>query len=378
MATWGFGLLGPIEARVNDRPVSLTGARQRLVLAMLLMHAGQLVPAARLTDELWGAHLPADPAGALRTQVSRLRRALGPAGACLVTVGGGYRLGLRRDQLDAARFEDAVAMAAATRGKEALRILDDALSLWRGPALAEFADRPFAQPEAVRLDALRVVARERRAELVLSFGTAGEAIAALRQIVAEHPERERSRGLLMQALYQDGQHTQALNAFGSWRRYLAEELGLDPSPALRELEQDILRHALPPAGSPAPPVKPALPLPVTSFVGRDGDCLAVTGLLEQARLLTLHGPGGVGKTRLGLEVISQIAGQYGDGARFCDLAAIERPAAVTRAIATAAGLAERAFRRLDDQLIEHLADQQLLLMLDNCEHVADAVAVITE
>ncbi len=117
---------------------------------------------------------------------------------------------------------------------------------------------------------------------------------------------------------------------------------------------------------------------MTSFIGREGDCAAVAGLLGQVRLLTLHGPGGVGKTRLGLEVISQIAARYRDGARFCDLAAIRRPAAVTRAIATAAGLSERAFRRLDDQLIEHLASRQLLLMLDNCEHVADAVAVIAE
>jgi predicted ATPase/DNA-binding SARP family transcriptional activator len=378
MAMWGFGLLGPVQARVDDRAVPITGARQRLVLAMLLMHANELVPASRLIDELWGTDLPADPAGALRTQLSRLRRALGPAGESLVTDGGGYRLRLRRDQFDAASFEDAVAAAAEATGKEALRILDEALGLWRGPALAEFADRPFAQPEAVRLDALRVVARERRAELVLSLGSAGDAIAALQQIVAEHPERERARGLLMRALYTDGRQTEALAAFASWRRYLSEELGLDPSPALREMEQGILRHSLTPAESPAPPVSPVVPLPVTSFVGREGDCLAVAGLLDQARLVTLHGPGGVGKTRLGLEVISQIAGRYRDGARFCDLAAIERPAAVTRAIATAVGLSERAFRRLDDQLIDELAGRQMLLMLDNCEHVADAVAAIAE
>src|SRR5215475_2686607 len=193
MAMWGFGLLGPVQARVDDRAVPLAGARQRLVLVMLLMHADELVPTTRLIDELWGADLPADPAGALRTQVSRLRRALGPAGDSLITEGGGYRLRLRRDQLDAARFEDAVAAAAQAAGKEALRILDEALGLWRGPALADFAERPFAQPEAVRLDALRVLARERRAELVLSLGPAGDAIAALQQIVAEHPERERAR-----------------------------------------------------------------------------------------------------------------------------------------------------------------------------------------
>ena len=382
MAVWGYGLLGPVEAHVNDRVIPLAGARQRLVLALLLLHANQLVPADRLIDEVWGADLPQDPPGALRTQVSRLRRVLGPAGHGLVTDGGGYRLSLGRAQLDVARFTDALAAAAQTTGHEALRLVDEALALWRGPALAEFADRPFAQPEAVRLDELRVVARERRAELVLSLGAPGDAIAALQVIVAEHPERERARGLLMQALYRDGRQTDALAAFGSWRRYLSEELGLDPSPALRRMEQDILRHSLTPAeGQPAEPrAQPAdrtLPRPVTSFIGREADCAAVAGLLGRVRLLTLHGPGGVGKTRLGLEVVSQIAARYGDGARFCDLAAIQRPAAVTRAIATAAGLSERAFRRLDDQLVEQLPLARRELMIGPVHHgLQGLVAVV--
>ena len=378
MAVWGYGLLGPVEARVDDRAVELSSASQRLLLAMLLLAANQLVPADRLIDELWGEAMPRDPPAALRTQISRLRRALGPAGGSLVTAAGGYRLSLQRRQLDAARFEDALAAATQAAPEQGLRILDEALGLWRGPALAEFADRPFAQPEAVRLDELRVVARERRAELVLSLGPAEDAVAALQGIVAEHPERERARGLLMQALYQGGRHTDALATFRSWRGYLAEDLGLDPSPALERIEQDILRHALPMAQSLPQPVRRALPLPVTSFVGRDEDRLAVTGLLGEVRLLTLHGPGGVGKTRLALEVIARIGTGYRDGICFCDLAAIAWPASVTRAIATAAGVSERAFRRLDDQLIEALAGRQLLLVLDNCEHVADGIAVIAD
>src|SRR5919108_5525156 len=138
MAVWGYGLLGPVEARVNDRVIPLTGARQRLVLAMLLLGANQLVPAERLIDELWGGALPQDPPGALRTQISRLRRALGPAGDGLIAVGGGYRLSLHRGQVDAARFEDALAAATRVTSKEAVKILDEALGLWRGPALAEF------------------------------------------------------------------------------------------------------------------------------------------------------------------------------------------------------------------------------------------------
>jgi DNA-binding SARP family transcriptional activator len=319
VADWEYGLLGPLEVRVDDRAVPLASARQRLVLVMLLLAAGQLVPAARLIDELWGESLPADPPAALRTQVSRLRRALGPAGASLVTASGGYRLSLRRDQLDAARFEDALAAAADADGERAARILDEALEEWRGPALAEFADRPFARPEAFRLDELRVAARERRAEIAVSLGAAEDAVAALRAVVADHPERERARGLLMRALYQSGRHTDALATFRSWRRYLSE----DPS-----------------------------------FVGREDDRLAVTGLLGEVRLLTLHGPGGVGKTRLALEVINGIGARYAGGVRFCDLTAITAPVAVTRAIASAAGFSERAFRRLDDQLIEYLASRQ--------------------
>ena len=177
-----------------------------------------------------------------------------------------------------------------------------------------------------------------------------------------------------------GRHTDALATFRSWRRHLAEELGLDPSPALQRIEQDILRHAVAAPDTPSRPVNqvPTLPVPVTSFVGRDEDLTAVTGLLGEARLLTLHGPGGVGKTRLALEVAIRTGGSYRNGVCFCDLAAVSQPAAVARAVATAANVGERAYRRLDDQLVEHLAGQHVLLVLDNCEHVAHAVAVLAE
>jgi predicted ATPase/DNA-binding SARP family transcriptional activator len=380
MATWGYGLLGPVEVLVDGRAVPLPGARQRLVLTMLLVDVNRVVPAGRLIDELWEAALPADPRGALRTQVSRLRRALGPAGGDLATVEGGYRLTVQRGQLDATRFEDALAEAARTSGERALRLVDEALALWRGPAVDEFADRLFALPTVARLNELRLVVAERRAELLLIAGQPEEAVAALQALLAEHPEREQARGLFMQALYRAGRHTEALATFQSWRRYLAEELGLDPSPALRRIEQDILRHT---AGVPdtrglVVNRTPTLPVPVTSFVGRDDDLAAVTGLLGHARLVTLHGPGGVGKTRLAVEVAERAADSYRDGISFCDLAAVTEPDAVVRALATAAGLSERAFKRLDDQLVEQLASRHLLLVLDNCEHVAQAAAILAE
>ena len=365
---------------MDGRAVPLAGARQRLVLTMLLVDVNRMVPARRLIDELWEAALPADPRGALRTQVSRLRRALGPAGGDLATVEGGYCLSVHRGQLDATRFEDMLAEAARARGEQALGLIDEALALWRGLAVGEFADRPFALATAARLNELRLVAAERRTELLLIAGLVEEAVATLQTLLAEHPEREQARGLFMQALYRAGRHTEALATFRSWRRYLAEELGLDPSPALRRIEQDILRHTADAPDTRGEVVNrtPTLPVPVTSFVGRDEDLAAVTGLLGQARLVTLHGPGGVGKTRLALEVAVRAGGGYRNGVCFCDLAAVGEPHAVVRALATAAGLSERAFQRLDDQLVEQLAGRHLLLVLDNCEHVAQAAAILAE
>jgi predicted ATPase/DNA-binding SARP family transcriptional activator len=380
MATWGYGLLGPVEVRVDGRVLPLPGARQRLLLAMLLVNANRIVPAVRIIDELWAADLPADPRAALRTQVSRLRRALGPACRELATLQGGYRLAVPRGRLDFCRFEDTLAEAARASGEPALRLLDEALALCRGPALDEFADRPFALATATRLEELRATAAERKGELLLSLGMVEEAVAVLQALLAERAEREQARGLLMQALYLTGRHTEALSTFQSWRRHLATELGLDPSPALQAIEQDILRHTARKPDTRGAAATRALPLPrpVTSFVGRDEDLMAVTGRLGRARLVTLHGPGGVGKTRLALEVAERTGGSYRDGVCFCDLAAVSEPQSVVRALATAAGVSERAFQRLDDQLIEALAARHLLLVLDNCEHVAPATAVLAE
>ena len=380
MAAWGYGLLGPVDVRVDGCPVPLPGTRQQLLLAVLLVDANRVVPASRLIEELWGADPPANPHGALRTQVSRLRRTLGPAGGDLATLAGGYRLTATRDQFDVTRFEDALAEAAHASGEAALQLLDEALALWRGPAVGQFADRPFALATAARLEEIRVVAVERRAQLLLAAGRAGEAVASLQPLLADHPAREQARGLFMQALYRAGRHTEALSAFGSWRQYLSEELGLDPSPDLQRIQQDILRHA---AGPPNPRSEaghqlPVLPVPVTSFIGREEDLAGVSGLLTQARLLTLHGPGGVGKTRLALEAAAQAGGAYQDGVCFCDLAAVTEAHAVLLALATATGLSERAFQPLDDQLVRHLAGRQLLLILDNCEHVAQAVADLAD
>jgi DNA-binding SARP family transcriptional activator len=162
MAAWGYGLLGPVDVRVDGCSVPLPGTRQQLLLAVLLVDVNRVVPASRLIEELWGADPPADPQGALRTQISRLRRALGPASGDLATLAGGYRLTAARDQFDVTRFEDALAEAARASGEAALQLLDAALALWRGPALGQFADRPFALATAARLEEIRVVAGSTR------------------------------------------------------------------------------------------------------------------------------------------------------------------------------------------------------------------------
>ena len=369
-----YRILGPLEVRTAQGVVRLGSPRQRLLLTVFLVEANRVVSLDRLVEELWGDVLPTDPEGALRTQVSRLRKALG-AVAQLTTEEAGYRLSVGRHELDAARFEDLLS-AIGAGDDETVAFLDEALSLWRGPVLAGFAHRAFAQPEAVRLEELHLAARERRAELLLGLDRTAEATGDLEALLAEHPERERARGLLMEALYRQGRHTEALATYQAWRRSLAEELGLEPSPALRRLEQEILQHTLAPAETPAG--IPGLPLPVSSFVGRDGDVSGVRDLLEQVRVLTLCGPAGVGKTRLALEVGAVLGERYPDGIHFVDLAAVTRAADVVRTLAATLGVEERALRRLDDRLVEHLADQQALVVLDNCEHVIGAAAGLAE
>jgi predicted ATPase/DNA-binding SARP family transcriptional activator len=349
-----YRLLGPIGIE-GGRPIG--SAQQRLLLALLALDANRVVSSSRLVDELWGDDLPADPSAALRTQVSRLRRRL-PPGA-LITEDGGYRLVSESDQVDAAAFERLLALGR----------VEEALSLWRGPAFAEFADRPAIQPEAVRLEALRIGALERRAEDLLERGDVDEASAIARSVLTEHPERELARAVLMRALYAVGCHREALAVYQAWCQELAEH-GLEPSPPLAALESDILRHRV---GARRPAY---LPRPVSSFLGRDAEVATALTRLGAARLLTLCGPGGVGKSRLALEVSSKAGGRYRDGVQFCDLAKISRSGQVPRTVARAVGLTERAGRGLLDQLTDAFAPRQLLLVLDNCEHVLDGAAAL--
>ena len=290
-------LLGPLELADGGRLIAYGGARQRAVLALLVLHANQVVPSERVLLELWGEDAPPGAANALQAAVSRLRRAL-PEGR-LVTRPPGYLFRAFADEVDLGRFERLLAQGRQALGDgaaaEAAETLGLALELWRGPALADFRYEPFAQAEIARLDELRLVCLEERIEADLALGAGGELVGELQRLVGEHPLRERLRGQLMLALYRSGRQAEALEAYREVRELLLEELGLEPAPALGELETAILRHdpALRSAPAPATAAVPArkpvtvlcAELRVASGSGAGLDPEALRVVLERAQAI---------------------------------------------------------------------------------------------
>jgi DNA-binding SARP family transcriptional activator len=236
-----FRILGPLEVVEHGRALPLGGARQRTLLALLLTRANEVVSADRLIDELWGAEPPRGAANALQYHVSRLRKALAPS-ETIVTQEPGYVISVGPDELDLLRFEELVEEARRAGPELAAQRLREGLDLWRGPALADLAHESFAQAEIHRLEELRLEALERRFEADLALGRHTEIVGEVQALVLEHPLRERPRGVLMQALYGSGRQVDALEVYRETRRLLVDELGIEPSPALQELEQAILRH----------------------------------------------------------------------------------------------------------------------------------------
>jgi DNA-binding SARP family transcriptional activator len=310
-----FRVLGPVQAVRDGRELALGGPRRCAVLALLLVAGGRVVPAEQLADELWGASPPPGAAGTLRSHVSRLRSLVGPD-AALIARGGGYALAAGPDQLDAARFE-----RLAGAGREALEHGESAaaadrfrqaLGLWRGTALADVADVEALARESARLEELRLVAVEGRIEADIELGLAAQTAGELEGLVAEHPLRERLWRLLVLALYRAGRQADALAAYRRARAVLAEELGIEPGEELRALEQAVLRQQVPAAAPRRAPHN--LPVRLTSFLGREQELAALDGLVAEARLVTVTGAGGAGKTRLAVEFAAAAAGRFGDGA----------------------------------------------------------------
>ena len=317
-------LLGPLELAEGGRSIAYGGARQRAVLALLVLHANQVVPSERVLLELWGEDAPPGSANALQAAVSRLRRAL-PEGR-LVTRPPGYLFRAFADEVDLARFERLLAQGrqalADGAAAEASETLGRALALWRGPALADFRYEPFAQAEIARLDELRLVCLEERIDADLAMGGGGELVGELRRLVGEHPLRERLRGQLMLALYRSGRQAEALEDYREVRELLLEELGLEPAPDLGELEAAILRHdpalRATPAPAPAPVVVPArkpvtvlcAELRVASGSGAGLDPEALRVVLERAQAVlgsTLEQYGG----KLSASIGQRIVGVFG-------------------------------------------------------------------
>jgi predicted ATPase/DNA-binding SARP family transcriptional activator len=374
----GIAVLGPVRVIGDENePIPAGSLRQCVLLAVLATRLGRVVSADELVEALWVEKLPDHPMAALQSQVFRLRRQLAGVGVGLENEGSGYRLAIDRDGIDAARFEDLLADARHRSSEPgvAVRFLDDALGLWRGRAYHEVADHGAVLAEANRLEELRADAAELRAALLVELGAVGDAARSMETLMDQHPFRERPVAIRMRALAQDGRHTEALSLFVAFRRTLGEELGLEPSPALRALEGEILRHDV--------ASTPRIGLPGNSLVGREVELAEIAGRLEPGRLLTLTGPGGVGKTRLALHAAARAADRYPDGVWLCELANVGAVDAVAPAVASVLRVERGAARTDAERVVQFLRARQALLVLDNCEHVLDGVrdliaAILTE
>ncbi|MEV4133827.1 BTAD domain-containing putative transcriptional regulator [Dactylosporangium sp. NPDC049742] len=369
-----FGILGPLAVTTADgEPVVVPGAKVRMLLADLLAHRNTVVSADRLIEDLWGDDAPANPAGALQVRVSQLRKALNDAepGArdLIESRPPGYRL--RADDVDADRFAALADAADVDR-------LGAALALWRGQAYADVADQEFARAEATRLTEQRLLVHERLAAARLARGEHDLVATELAELVELHPLREGLRVLHMRALYAAGRQADALDSYAGLRERLADELGLDPGPELAALHRQILEQD--PALT-APPksaiVRNSLPAQLDELIGRAEALTELRALIPAVRLLTLVGPGGVGKTRLAAATAAEQV--HPDGVHLVELAPL--PPADPRVAEQVLGVlglheAPGTTGSATDRLVTALRHREMLLVLDNCEHVIAAAAAL--
>lgn len=385
-----FGLLGPTTVWTDDGDVvPVTGAKVRALLTHMLLHVGTPITADRLIEDLWDEPTRRNPAGALSAKVSQLRRALDEAEpgarALVVSPPPGYVLAVDPGAVDAVEFERLVTQAQdASDPKQRVELLDRALGLWRGPVCAEFADAEFTRTTVVRLDDLRLTAQETLARARIDLGEHAQVVAGLTELVRANPWRERLRLAHVLALYRCGRQQEALASVDTYRRHLADELGLDPGPEIVEMQGAILAQDPAIAAPVRHRSRPAtnLPAAVTPLVGRDDAIAELVQTVPTSRLTTLTGPGGVGKTSLALEVGRRLR-TTSHGVWLVELAAIERsssrdsPAALAEFVLTTLGIRQAGDRPVD-QLAETLADSGTLLVLDNCEQVVASVATLVD
>lgn len=377
-------LLGRFDVLVQGTEVPLGGHRQRAVLAVLTVHANEILSVDRLIDEVWGGEPPASATSTLQRYVSHLRRALEGLPAAIETRRPGYVLHVDNERIDARRFERMVEegrrLLSSGEVEPAASLLRDALALWRGQPLADFSYESFAHLETIRLEELRLMAVELRIDADLALGRHHDLVPELETLVATHPLRESYRGQLMRALHGTGRRVDALRVYSDGRRVLVNELGLDPSSGLQRLERAIILED--PAIEPEQ-LRPAgrvgkLPAELTSFVGRATEVQWVTDRLQTCRLVTLTGVGGSGKSRLALRIATELAPSFAGGAWLVELAGITDPAAVPRAFGQVLGVRDDAERDVVEAVLEALQQQPSLVVVDGCEHLLDAVAPLVE
>ncbi len=367
-----FGVLGPLAAWTTDgHPVRVSEVKVRALLAVLLIEVGRPVSVDRLVQDLWGDRPPASPSNSVQTKVSQLRRMLedGEPGArrLVVRQAPGYLLRVEPDEVDVTRFRALAARAAAVDDpRRRVALWSEALELWRGPALADFADEPFATAVVAQWEEERLGALEGLVEARIDLGEHAAVIGELNDLTERHPLRERLHAARMRALYRSGRQTDALAGYRALRERLADELGVEPGPELAAVHQAILEQNLE-----AAPPRPLsnLPAPVSDLIGRDEAVVEVGDLVGKYRLVTLTGPGGVGKTRLAVETARHVVAR--DGAWLVEFAGpVDAP--IEEVVAAALGLREDT-----GTIVEALRGKQMLLVLDNCERMVGPVAEFT-
>ena len=410
-------LLGPVDIMADDGSiVAVPGQKLQHLLAALAIERGRVVTTDRLVSIVYGEAPPRQPANSLQVLVSRLRRSLPTTGASAIeTTDAGYRLAAGEAvRTDIERFNTLVAAARSLIGNGdsddhdpagAGAHLRDALDLVRGEPLAGLPDDGWARAEKARLSEAQMAAVEDRIDADLAAGAHAEVVPELESLTGEHPLRERLWSLLMLALYRSGRQGESLRAFGEARRVLVDELGIEPGPELRRMEAAVL--AQDPELGEAPPPLPAspngngngngsrngagrparargnVPRPLTACLGREDELAEVLELIADHRLVTLVGPGGAGKTRLGVEVANALAPATPDGVWLVDLAATADEAGVLLAFVRALGLDEAVLAgspvpRSVDEVADAVAERSMVLLVDNCEHIVDHVAGLAE
>lgn len=357
-------VLGDLDVVEDDGKVSpITSRSQRAILAVLAAHAGTVISADSLIDTLWGDDPPETALQTLRSHVSRLRGLLGTRAEITAS---GYRLHAG-DELDAARFDRLLDASNRSEGSVGeLELLDEALALHRGATFGDVADLELVRADAARLDDLVVSTEERRAGALLLAGRAAEAASAAERVVATHAMRERAWIILIESLGASGRAADALRAYQRAVQALADA-GLDPTADLRAAEATVFELSRTP--SPAPR---ALPTSNSSFVGRDDDLAELMERIDDDQIISLVGPGGVGKTRLALALATTVGSRFGCGVRFVELAGVIDGDAVADAVAHGMGLPVGSSGAA--AALSEVGQLDILVVVDNCEQVIEAAA----